>query len=53
MGVTPDDPAKERQAQLDVSKAAVQVIVAKFPQLAGEVRCSLLPIDTIDELIVG
>ncbi len=53
MGVTPDDPARERQAHLDVAKAAVQVIVGKFPQLEGEVRCSLLPIETIDELIVG
>ena len=51
MGVTPDDPAKERQAHLDVCKAAVGVIVEKFPQLEGEVRCSLLPIETIDQLI--
>ena len=51
MGVTPDDPAKERQAHLDVCKAAVQVIAEKFPQLEGEIRCSLLPIETIDPLI--
>lgn len=51
LGVTPDDPAKERQAHLDVCKAAVQVIAAKFPQLEGEIRCSLLPIETIDPLI--
>jgi carbonic anhydrase len=49
--VTPDDPAKERQAHLDVCKEAVKVIVEAFPQLEGEVRCSLLPIETIDQLI--
>ena len=53
LGVTPDNPAKERQAHLDVAQAAVQVIVDKFPQLKGDVRCSLLPIETIDELIAG
>jgi carbonic anhydrase len=53
MGVTPDDPARERQAHLKVCNEAVRVIVEKFPQLAGEVRCSLLPIETIDELIGG
>ncbi|MFL6334203.1 MAG: carbonic anhydrase [Pyrinomonadaceae bacterium] len=51
--VTPDDPAKERQAHLDVSKAAVQVIAGKFPRLEGQVRCLLLPIETVDELIVS
>lgn len=53
LGVTPDDPAKERQAHLEVAKAAVQVIVERFPELEGEVRCSLLPIETIDQLIAG
>ncbi len=53
LGVTPEDPAKEKQAHLDVCKAAVQVILEKFPQLRGEIRCSLLPIETVDELITG
>ena len=53
LGVTPDDPAKERQAHFDVCKVAVELIVQKFPQLGGKVRCSLLPIETIDQLITG
>jgi len=53
LGVTPDDPAKERKAHLEVAQAAVKVIVEKFPELKGEVRCSLLPIETIDQLIAG
>ena len=53
LGVTPDDPAKERQAHLEVCKEAVKVIVEKFPSLKDEVRCSLLPIETIDQLITG
>jgi carbonic anhydrase len=53
LGVTPDDPAQEKEAHLKVCKAAVQIIVEKFPQLEGEVRCSLLPIETIDQLITG
>lgn len=53
LGVTSDDPAKEREAHLDVCKAAVGVIVERFPQLEGNVRCSLLPIETIDQLITS
>lgn len=51
LGITPDDPAKEKQAHFDVCKAAVKAIVERFPQLRGEVRCSLLPIETVDQLI--
>lgn len=50
LGVTPDDPAKERQAHYDQCKKAVDLIVQKFPKLAGNVDCLLLPVETVEDL---
>jgi len=49
--VTPDDPKKEKKAHVKISKKAIKVIRAKFPQLTA-VRCLLLPIEDIEELVV-
>jgi carbonic anhydrase len=49
-GVYPDDPKKEKEAHIRISKKAIRVIRAKFPQLKS-VRCLLLPIETVDELV--
>jgi len=48
--VTPDDPKKEKKAHVKISKKAIKVIRAKFPQLTA-VRCLLLPIEDIEELV--
>ena len=53
LGVTPNNPAKEKQAHVEKSKAAARVIIRKFPQLQGKIRCLLLPIETIEELVIS
>lgn len=50
--VTPDDPEKEKEAHLKICKRAIKVIRGKFPQLT-KVRCLLLPIETVEELIAS
>ena len=48
--VYPDDPEEEKRAHTDVAKGAIKIIRGTFPQLTA-VRCLLLPIETIDELV--
>ena len=48
--VTPDDPEEEKRAHTDVAKAAIKIIRGTFPQLTA-VRCLLLPIETVEELV--
>jgi len=47
--VTPDDPKKEKEAHIETSEAAIKAIHKTFPRLP--VRCLLLPIETIEELV--
>jgi carbonic anhydrase len=49
LGITPDDPFKERQAHIEQCWEAVRITREEFPELK-EVRCLLLPIETIEEL---
>jgi len=49
LGITPDDPVKERQAHIEQCWEAVRVTREKFPKLE-QFRCLLLPIETIEEL---
>lgn len=53
LDITPDDPAKEKQAHLEKSQEAAKVIIRKFSQLRGNVRCLLLPIETMEELVIS
>ena len=50
--VTPDDPNKEREAHVKICERAIGVIRGKFPQLT-KVRCLLLPIETVEELVTS
>lgn len=50
LNVTPDDPAKELEAHRCECQKAMQLIVSKFPALAGRVYSQLLPIEHIDDL---
>lgn len=49
--VTPEDPKKEKDAHIETSEQAIRVIRGKFPQLKA-VRCLLLPIETVEELVI-
>ncbi len=51
LGVTPDDPMKERQAHIEQCWEAVRVTREEFSELK-EFRCLLLPIETTEELPV-
>jgi len=53
LGVTPDDPAKEKQAHDEKAQEAAQEIVVRFPELSGKVRALLLPIETVEELAIS
>ena len=53
LDITPDDPAKEKQAHVEKCNRAVQIISIRFPQLRGKVRCLLLPIETVEELVIS
>jgi carbonic anhydrase len=53
LGVTPDDPAKEKQAHDEKAQEAAQEIVVRFPVLSGKVRALLLPIETAEELTIS
>jgi len=48
--IYPDDPAKEKEAHVSVSNRAIEVIRSRFPELE-EIRCLLLPIETVEELV--
>ncbi|HXD34961.1 MAG TPA: carbonic anhydrase [Pyrinomonadaceae bacterium] len=48
--VTPDDPAKEKKAHTRIANKAIAVIRARFPELTA-VRCLLLPIENVEELV--
>jgi carbonic anhydrase len=48
--VFPDDPQKEKEAHIVTSNKAIEVIRRKFRQLKS-VRCLLLPIETVEELV--
>jgi carbonic anhydrase len=48
--VTPDDPKKEKDAHIKISRQAIEVIHGKFPQLTA-VRSLLLPIETVEDLV--
>jgi carbonic anhydrase len=48
--VYPDNPEKEKEAHIQTSKQAIKVIRAKFRRLKS-VRCLLLPIETVEELV--
>ena len=50
--VTPDDPKKEKEAHIRICKQAIRVIRRKFPQLT-KVRCLLLPIEAVEELVIS
>lgn len=50
--VTPDNPKKEKEAHIKICKRAIKVIRGKFPQLT-KVRCLLLPIETVEELVTS
>jgi carbonic anhydrase len=49
LGITPDDPAKERQAHIEQSSKAIRATLAEFPELESA-RSLLLPIESIEEL---
>ena len=51
LGITPDDPEKERQAHIEQSSKAIRVTLAEFPELK-KARSLLLPIETVEELPV-
>lgn len=50
LNVTPEDPAKERDAHEDQARKAMDLIVKEFPILKGNVHALLLPIENIDSL---
>ena len=50
--VTPDDPEKEKEAHIKICKQAIGVIRGEFPQLT-KVRCLLLPIEAVEELVTS
>jgi carbonic anhydrase len=49
LGVTPDDPVKERQAHIEQASKAVKITLATFSKLEKAI-CLLLPNETIEEL---
>jgi carbonic anhydrase len=49
LGITPDDPAKEKQAHMEQCWEAIRITREKFPKLE-QFRCLLLPIETIEEM---
>jgi hypothetical protein len=51
LGVTPDNPKHEKDAHTKIANRAIGVIRKRFPQLKA-VSCLLLPIETIEELVV-
>lgn len=52
VGVGPEDPRKEKDAHTVYAQLAVDAIVKEFPKLKGKIRCLLLPIETVEPLIV-
>jgi len=53
LGITPDDPAKEKQAHVEKCEDAAREIHVRFAELSGKVRALLLPIETVEELAIG
>ena len=49
--VTPDDPKEEKEAHIKICKRAIAAIHKKFSGLP--VRCLLLPIETVEELVTS
>jgi carbonic anhydrase len=52
LGVTPDDPAKEKQAHVEKCQEAAREIIVRFPELHGKVHALLLPIETVEQLAI-
>jgi hypothetical protein len=50
VGVTPDDPVKEREAHRRYCQQATEVIEKEFSGLKGHVHCLLLPIESLESL---
>lgn len=48
-GVGPEDPKKEKDAHIKISKEAIRVITRRFKAIE-RVHCLLMPIETSDEL---
>lgn len=52
LGIGPEDPKAEKEAHTKTAGEAVGLIVRRFPELRGHIECLLLPIETIETLIV-
>jgi carbonic anhydrase len=50
LGVTADDPAREKAAHIENSRKAMDAILREFPQLHGNIHSLLLPVEDLDDL---
>jgi carbonic anhydrase len=50
LGITPDNPAKEKEAHLGQALAAIKATRAACPKLT-KLSCLLLPIEKVEELV--
>lgn len=50
VGITADDSDKEKKAHAKVCRKVMRFIVRKFPQLKGNVRAALMPVESLDDL---
>jgi hypothetical protein len=50
LGVTPDDPAREKAAHADQARKAMDLIVKEVRGLKGNVHARLPPVEHIDDL---
>jgi len=47
-----DNPKDEKDAHIKISWEAIGFIVGRFPKLKGHIECLLLPIETIEPLVL-
>jgi carbonic anhydrase len=52
LGIGPGNPKDEKDAHIKISKEAIGFVVGRFPKLKGHIECLLLPIETIEPLVV-
>jgi len=52
VNIGPEDPKLEKEAHTQFSQLAVNAIVKRFPNLTKNVRCLLLPIETVEPLSI-
>jgi hypothetical protein len=48
-----DNPKDEKDAHIKISREAIGFIVGRFPKLKGHIECLLLPIETIEPLVLA